>query len=51
MAGERTAVALEAKYYPHRFLYSLGTGHCDHRVFEQSLAETLVWVWRGYERN
>lgn len=49
MAGERTAAALQAKGYPHRFVFSLGTGHCDRRVFEQTLADTLVWVWRGYQ--
>ncbi len=48
MAGQRTAAALEAKGYHHRFVFSLGTGHCDKRVFEQTLADTLVWVWRGY---
>ena len=48
MAGKRTAAALQAKGYHHRFVYSLGTSHCDHRVFEQTLADTLVWVWRGY---
>ncbi|HSU53933.1 MAG TPA: alpha/beta hydrolase-fold protein [Candidatus Dormibacteraeota bacterium] len=48
MAGERTSAALDAKGYHHRFVFSLGTGHCDHRVFEQTLADTLVWVWRGY---
>src|SRR6266571_4891972 len=48
MAGERTAAALEAKGYHHRFVFSLGTSHCDRRVFEQTLADTLVWVWRGY---
>jgi enterochelin esterase family protein len=51
MAGERTAAALDAKGYHHRFLFSLGTGHCDRRVFEQSLADTLVWVWRGYHAD
>ncbi len=49
MAGRRTAKALEAKGYHHRFVFSLGTGHCDHRVFEQTLADTLVWLWRGYQ--
>src|ERR1051325_2752689 len=49
MAGERTAAALQAKGYHHRFVFSLGTGHCDRRVFEQTLADTLVWVWRGYQ--
>jgi len=48
MAGQRTAAALEAKGYEHRFVYSLGTGHCDGRVFQQTLADTLVWIWRGY---
>jgi enterochelin esterase-like enzyme len=48
MAGKRTAAALQAKGYDHRFVLSLGTGHCDGRVFQQSLADTLVWVWRGY---
>ena len=48
MAGERTAAALKAKGYPHRFIFSLATGHCDRRVFEQTLADTLVWTWRGY---
>jgi enterochelin esterase-like enzyme len=49
MAGRRTAEALKAKGYHHRFVFSLGTGHCDHRVFEQTLADTLVWAWRGYQ--
>jgi enterochelin esterase-like enzyme len=48
MAGQRTAAALKAKGYHHRFVFSKETGHCDKRVFEQTLADTLVWVWRGY---
>src|SRR6266581_7872173 len=48
MAGERTAAALKTKGYHQRFLFTRGTNHCDRRVFEQSLADTLVWVWRGY---
>ncbi|MDZ4289063.1 MAG: alpha/beta hydrolase-fold protein [Prosthecobacter sp.] len=49
MAGQRTEAALKAKGYHHRFVFSHATGHCDKRVFEQTLADTLVWVWRGYE--
>ena len=49
MAGQRTAAALKAKGYHQRFVFSLGTNHCDHRVFEQTLADTLVWLWRGYQ--
>jgi len=48
MAGERTAAALKAKGYNQRFVFSLATSHCDRRVFEQTLADTLVWSWRGY---
>jgi enterochelin esterase family protein len=48
MAGERTAAALKAKGYHYRYVFSKATGHCDKRVFEQTLADTLVWVWRGY---
>jgi len=47
-AGQRTAAALQAKGYNHRFVFSLATSHCDRRVFEQTLADTLVWIWRGY---
>lgn len=48
MAGKRTTAALQAKGYNHRFVFSLGTRHCDGRVFQQTLADTLVWTWRGY---
>jgi len=51
MAGERTAAALKAKGYNNRFVFSLATGHCDRRVFEQTLADTLVWIWRGYHAD
>ena len=47
-AGLRTDMALEKKGCHHRFVFSKNTGHCDKRVFEQTLADTLVWVWRGY---
>lgn len=46
MANERMAAALKTKGYDYRYLYSLATGHCDTRVFEHSLAETLLWIWR-----
>jgi iron(III)-enterobactin esterase len=48
MAGQRTAAALKAKGYHQRFLFTRATGHCDRRVYEQTLAETLIWIWRGY---
>lgn len=48
MAGGRTADALQKKGYHHRYVFSKATGHCDGRVFESTLADTLVWLWRGY---
>jgi iron(III)-enterobactin esterase len=48
MANNRTAAALKAKGYDYRYIYSLGAGHTDPKVFEQTLADTLVWMWRGY---
>jgi enterochelin esterase-like enzyme len=48
MAGKRSAAALKAKEYHQRFVFSLATRHCDGRVFQQTLADTLVWIWRGY---
>ncbi len=51
MANERTAAALKAKGYDYRYVYSKATRHCDGKVFEQTLAETLVWMWRGYHAD
>src|SRR5262245_46780204 len=51
MAGQRTAAALKAKGYPQRFVFSQATRHCDTRVFQRTLADTLVWVWRGYRAD
>jgi enterochelin esterase-like enzyme len=48
MANNRTAAALKAKGYDYRYIYSLASKHTDPRVFEQTLADTLVWMWRGY---
>jgi enterochelin esterase-like enzyme len=49
MANHRTAAALKAKGYDYRYVFSKATGHCDGKVFQQTLADTLVWMWRGYE--
>ena len=48
MANNRTAEALKDKDYAYRYVFSKGTGHCDQKVFELTLADTLVWMWRGY---
>lgn len=51
MANERTAAALKAKGYDYRFVYSTATRHCDGKVFQHTLADTLVWMWRGYQAD
>lgn len=48
MANRRTAAALKAKGYDYRFVFSRASRHCDQNVFEHTLADTLVWMWRGY---
>jgi hypothetical protein len=49
MANQRTAAALKARGYEYRFVFSKATKHCDGKVFEATLADTLIWMWRGYE--
>lgn len=48
MANERTAAALKAKGYNYRYVFSKATRHCDGKVFELTLADTLVWMWQDY---
>jgi enterochelin esterase family protein len=48
IANQRTAAALQAKGYHHRFVFAKGVGHCDGSVRNKTLADSLVWVWRGY---
>ena len=48
LANNRTAASLRDTGYAYRHLYSLATCHCDVRVIEATLADTLVWLWLGY---
>lgn len=48
MANKRTAAVLKAKGYDYRYVFSKASRHCDNRVFRHTLADTLVWMWRGY---
>jgi enterochelin esterase-like enzyme len=48
MANERTAKALSAKGYDYRYVFSRDSRHCDRKVFEHTLADTLVWMWQDY---
>lgn len=46
MANERTAKALAAKGYDYRYVFSRDSRHCDRKVFEHTVADTLVWMWK-----
>jgi iron(III)-enterobactin esterase len=48
MANERTAEDLAAQAYHYRYVFAKDAGHCDGKVFNQTLADTLVWTWRGW---
>jgi enterochelin esterase-like enzyme len=48
MANDRMAEDLANKGYHYRYLYAEGAYHCDGRVRDETLPETLLWLWRGY---
>ena len=48
LANLLTAAALEGQGYHYRFVEGLGAGHCDGRVQDLTMADTLLWVWSGY---
>jgi iron(III)-enterobactin esterase len=49
MAGMRTAAALKAKGFHYKYVEGLGAAHCAGQVQSATLADALVWVWRGYQ--
>lgn len=49
MANQRTAAALKAKGFHYKFVYGLGESHCSPSVRNATLADALIWVWRGYQ--
>ena len=49
MANQRTAAALKAKGFHYKFIEGLGQGHCDGSVQSSTLADVLMWLWRGYQ--
>jgi enterochelin esterase family protein len=48
LANERTAEDLKNKGYHYRYIFSRESYHCDGRVRDQTLPETMLWLWRGY---
>ena len=51
LANQRTAMALKSQNYHYRFVEGLGASHCDGRVQNLTMADTLVWLWQGYPLN
>jgi enterochelin esterase family protein len=49
MANQRTAAALKAKGFHYRFVEGIGAGHCAAPVKDGTLADALIWLWRGYK--
>lgn len=50
-ANEAMAKALAAKGYHYRYVYAEGAEHVDFGVLEQTLPETLRWLWQDYPIN
>jgi enterochelin esterase-like enzyme len=49
LSGEQKAAsALKAMNYHYRFVRGIGASHCQYDVRSATLADTLVWSWRGY---
>ena len=48
LANERMAQALAAKGYHYQFVFARNAGHVDRAVKQQTLAEALQYVWKGY---
>jgi len=48
MANQRTAAALAEQDYHYRFVFANDAGHCDGKIYDLTLADTLVWTWRGW---
>lgn len=48
LANENMARVLAAKGYHYQFVFARNAGHTDRAVKEQTLAEALEYVWKGY---
>ncbi|MEZ5669570.1 MAG: alpha/beta hydrolase-fold protein [Alphaproteobacteria bacterium] len=49
-ANAAMAAALAAQGYRYRYVFARGADHVDWAVMEQTLPETLAWLWQGYPR-
>lgn len=47
-ANDRMAAALADAGYHYRYVYALQAEHIDFGVLQQTLPDTLRWLWQGY---
>ncbi|HWB80082.1 MAG TPA: alpha/beta hydrolase-fold protein [Nannocystaceae bacterium] len=47
-ANDRMAAALADAGYHYRYVYALQSEHIDYNVLQQTLPDTLRWLWQGY---
>lgn len=50
LANENMAKVLAAKGYHYQFVFARNAGHTDRNVKQQTLAEALEYVWKGYRK-
>ncbi|HEY0712934.1 MAG TPA: alpha/beta hydrolase-fold protein [Polyangia bacterium] len=48
LGNQRLAAALQARGYHFHYDAAMGGGHVDSGVTRQTIAEALIWLWRGY---
>ncbi len=48
LANQRMAAAFKLRGYHYHYDHAIGAGHVDGGVLSQTVAEALVWLWRGY---
>jgi S-formylglutathione hydrolase FrmB len=48
LANQRMAASFALRGYHYHYDHALNAGHVDPNAMHQTIAEALVWVWRGY---
>ncbi len=48
LANEQMAKVLSARRYHYQYVFARNAGHVDRAVRQQTLAEALEYLWRGY---
>jgi enterochelin esterase-like enzyme len=48
LANQRMAASFKLRGYHYHYDHAIGAGHVDGAVVRQTVAEALIWLWRGY---